>query len=103
MIPDEWDDGRLKKEILQHIKNETFVITRHAATEQKNDAIDVQDILHVLKTGKHERKYTEFDNKYQRWKYRITGETEEFKTVSVVISFLEKMVIVTVFKISKYK
>lgn len=99
-----WDDRKLKKEILKHIENETFVLSRHAAEEQKNDAIDLRDTLHVLKMGRHEREKTGFDNKFQIWKYAIRGETEELETVRAIVSFPnEKMMIITVIKLQKGK
>ena len=99
-----WDDLRLKKEILKHIECETFVLTRHAAEEQKNDGIDLQDTLHVLKTGRHEREKTGFDNKFQIWKYAIRGKTEDSETTRVIVSFLsEKMMIITIIKLQRGK
>jgi hypothetical protein len=99
-----WDDVRLKKEILKHIENETFVLTKHAALEQKNDLIDLQDTLHVLKIGRHEREKTGFDNKFQVWKYAIRGKTGEGEVVRVIVSFLiPKMMIITVMKLQKGK
>ncbi len=99
-----WDDARLKKEILKHIENETFVLTRHAADEQKNDAIDLQDTLHVLKIGRHEREKTGFNTKFQIWRYAIRGRTEDSETVRVIVSFpSEKMMIITVMKLQKGK
>jgi hypothetical protein len=99
-----WDDTRLKKEILKHIENETFVLTRHAAEEQADDAIDLEDTLHVLKLGRHEREKTGFDNKFQVWKYAIRGKTEDLDTVRVIVSFPnKKMMIITVIKLPKGK
>jgi hypothetical protein len=87
-----WDDATLKRKILKHIENETFVLTRHAAEEQRNDAIDLQDTLYVLKTGRHEREKTGFNNKFQIWKYAIRGKAENSATIRVVVSFpIEKM------------
>lgn len=97
-----WDDVRLKKEILKHIENETFVLTRHAAKEQKHDGVDLGDTLRVLKEGRHEREKTGFDNKFQIWKYAIRGKTEDSETMRVIVSFpIEKMMIITVIKLSK--
>ena len=68
---DFWDDMRLKKEVLKHIENETFVLTKHAAEEQKKDGIDLQDTLDALKNGIHEKEKTGFNNKLQIWRYAI--------------------------------
>jgi hypothetical protein len=99
-----WDDARLKKEILKHIDNETFVLTRHAADEQRRDAIDLRDTLYVLKRGRHEREKTGFDNKFQAWKYAIRGQTEDLETIRVIVSFPnDAMMIITVIKLQKGK
>jgi hypothetical protein len=98
---DFWDDARLKKEILRHIETETFVLTRHAAEEQKNDGIDLQDTLSVLMTGNHEKEKTGFDNKFQIWRYAIRGKTEDLETVRVIVSFPKEMMIITVIKLKK--
>ena len=99
---DFWDDIRLKKEILKHIENETFVLTRHAAEEQKKDGIDLQDTLNVLKRGVHEKEKTGFNNKFQIWRYAIKGKTEDLETIRVIVSFPKNMMIITVMKLKKY-
>jgi hypothetical protein len=97
-----WNDVRLKKEILKHLENETFVLTKHAAEEQKNDKIDLQDVLDVLRSGTHEREKTGFDNKYQIWKYAIRGKIESLDQVRIIVSFPEKlMMIITVIRLKK--
>jgi hypothetical protein len=90
------DDVKLRNKILQHIKNGSYRLTKHAAEEQADDNIDLQDTLHVLKTGYHENKKTSFSNAYQTWNYAIRGKTEDLKEVRVIISFSSEMMIVTV-------
>lgn len=96
-----WTDVQLKQAVLNHLENETFVLTRHAAEEQKNDGIDLQDVLHVLRNGVHEKDKTGFDNKFQIWKYAIRGKTEDLEAVRVIVSFPEEMMIITVMKLQK--
>jgi Domain of unknown function (DUF4258) len=98
-----WDSVRLKKEILKHIENETFVLTRHAAEEQANDDLDLIDTLHVLRYGVADPKHTGFYNKTQSWRYGVKGSTEDAKNVIVIVSFNGKMMIITVFKVGKNK
>lgn len=95
--PDDFlDDKQLRGEILRHIKNGKYRLTKHAAEEQAKDEIDLQDTLHVLKTGFHENKKTSFNNAFQTWNYAIRGKTEDLKDVRVIISFSSEMMIVTV-------
>ncbi len=87
---------KLRSAILQHIENGTYRLTKHAAEEQAKDKIDLQDTLHVLMTGTHESDKTQFNNKFQNWRYAIRGKTEDLKEVRVIISFSQEMMIVTV-------
>jgi Domain of unknown function (DUF4258) len=100
---DFWNDTRLKKEIIKHIENETFLLTKHAAEEQKNDGIDLQDTLNALRNGVHEKAKTGFNNKFQLWRYAIRGKTENLETVRVIVSFPHDMMIITVMKLKKTK
>lgn len=90
------NDAQLRSEILQHIKSGKYRLTKHAAEEQAKDGIDLQDTLHVLKTGLHENKKTSFNNAFQTWNYAIRGKTETSQDVRVIISFSSEMMIVTV-------
>jgi hypothetical protein len=93
------DDLQLGNQVLQHIKSGKYRLTKHAAEEQANDKIDLQDTLHVLRTGFHEKKKTSFNNVFQTWNYAIRGKTEESNDVRVIISFSSEMMIVTVMKL----
>lgn len=92
-------DARLKKEILWHIENRKYRLTKHAAEEQAIDHLDLQDTLHVLKTGCHEKSKTSFNTAFQTWRYAIRGKTEESKVVRVIISFSDEMMIITVMEL----
>jgi hypothetical protein len=90
------DDIQLKNNIIRHIQSGKYRLTKHAAEEQAKDDIDLQDTLHVLKTGSHEKRKTSFNNIFQNWNYAIRGKTEDLKEVRVIISFSNEMMIVTV-------
>jgi hypothetical protein len=90
------EDAQLRKEILKHIEEDRYRLTRHAEEELKNDDLDLNDTLHVLKTGKHNREKTGFDNKKQTWKYAIEGITKDLKKIRVIITFVGEMLIITV-------
>jgi DNA-binding transcriptional regulator YiaG len=72
------DDVQLRNKILEHIKSGKYRLSKHAAEEQAQDGIDLQDTLHVLKTGRHEKAKTLFDNKHQNWKYAISRRNRRF-------------------------
>ena len=94
-----FEDAQLKKEILSHLEKGAYRLTKHAAEEQSKDGIDLQDTIHVLKTGFHEKSKTLFNNAYQTWKYAIRGKTEDLKDVRVIITFSSEMMIVTVMEL----
>lgn len=91
------NDAQLRKEILQHIKSGKYRISKHAAAQQAKRAIDMQDTLHILKNGTHERSKTLLRNLV--WKYAIRGKTEDLQEVRVIIAFSDEMVIITVIDI----
>lgn len=95
-VDDCFDDTRLRREILDHIKNGRYRLSKHAAEEQALDGIDLLDTLHILKTGRHETEKTLFDNEHQNWKYAIRGKTEDSVEARVIIAFSREMMIVTV-------
>ncbi len=89
------EDLQLKEEILKHLHNDRYRLTRHAEEELENDDLDLSDTLYVLKTGKHNHKKTGFDNRHQTWKYAIEGTTRELKKVRVIVAFVGEMLIIT--------
>lgn len=91
------DDSTLHVEILNAIKSGNYRITKHAAEQQKKRKIELGDILHVLKTGSHEKGKTILEHQF--WKYAIRGKTENRKEIRVIIAFAEEMIIITAIKL----
>ena len=89
------ENAQLHKEILKHLEEDTYRLTKHADEELKNDDLDLNDALHVLKNGKPNLKKTEFNNKHQNWHYAIEGITKDLKKVRVIIAFVGEMLIIT--------
>ena len=47
-------------------------------------------------TGRHNSKYTKFNNEHQKWRYAIEGKTKDLKKeVRVIIAFTRNMLIIT--------
>lgn len=93
------DDDQLKKTVLECVERGRYRLTKHAEEELKNDDLDLNDALHVLKTGCHDHGKTGFDAKHQTWKYAIEGKTKDLKKVRVIIAFVEEMLIITVMEL----
>lgn len=96
---DTWTMQDSRKRYCGISKMGNYRLTKHAADEQANDKIDLQDTVHVLKTGFHEKGKTTFNNAFQNWNYAIRGKTEDLETVRVIVSFSPEMLIITVIKL----
>ena len=95
------DDVQIREKILHHLKNDTYRLTKHAIEEQNNANMDLQDVLHVLKNGTHEKSKTLLDN--FTWKYAIRGKTEELQEARIIIAFKDQLIIITVIELWKKK
>ncbi len=94
------DDAQLKNEIIRHIKEDRYRLTKHADEELKKDDLDLNDALHVLKIGRHNRDKTRFDAGTQKWRYAIQGKTKDLKKeVRVIVAFIGNMLIITVMEL----
>ncbi len=93
------DDDQLKKTVLECIERGRYRLTKHAEEELKNDDLDLNDALHVLRMGGHNQGKTGFDAKHQTWKYAFEGNTKDLKKMRVIIAFVEEMLIITVMEL----
>ena len=80
-----------------------YLETHHARQRQLERDIILSDVLHVLKTGRHEKKKDQFDEVYQAWNYAIRGFTTNEVDLRVIVSFDEevKLLIITVIKVEE--
>lgn len=91
---------KLREKICECIKNDKYRQTLHALHRESERSIDLVDALYVLKTGRHEKNKTSFDDIFQTWKYAIRGWTLDREDIRVIVSFdSEGMLIITVIKI----
>lgn len=82
------------------LENGQYRLTKHAIDRQTERAIDLPDVLYVLRTGYHERQKTTFDETFQCWKYAIRGKTVDDVDVRIIIAFdPEDMLIITVMRV----
>ncbi|HEX4839887.1 MAG TPA: DUF4258 domain-containing protein [Rhabdochlamydiaceae bacterium] len=94
------EDSQLRKEILRHLEESRYRLTRHADEELKKDDLDLKDILYILKTGSHNKLKTQWNNRTQTWRYAIQGKTKEQKREArIIIAFVDEMLIITVMEI----
>jgi hypothetical protein len=91
--------------IFDKIKNclaqQKYTQTKHALQRQDERKIDLQDAIYVLKTGRHERTKTSFDNVHNTWKYAIRGKTVDHVELRIIIAFDEAgMIIITAMEVA---
>lgn len=91
---------KLRDKICECIENDKYRQTLHALHGEAERSLDLVDALYVLKTGRHEKSKTTFDDIFQTWKYAIRGWTLDKEDIRVIVSFDgEGMLIITVIKI----
>lgn len=92
--------AHLRDKVCNCIDHDKYTQTIHALKRESERSIDLPDTLYVLKTGRHEKSKTTFDEIFQTWKYAIRGRTLDNEDIRVVIAFDdEDMLIITVIKI----
>lgn len=90
----------LFEKIERCLDRQKYTQTRHALQRQKEREIDLQDAIYVLKTGRHERRKTIFDNINNTWKYAIRGKTIDNVDLRIIIAFdKEEMIIITMMEV----
>ncbi len=73
-----------------------YLDTRHVTERQLERSITRMEILHVLRTGFHEKKKDQFDEEYSSWNYAIRGKTVDKKELRIIVSFdKNNMLIIT--------
>ncbi len=79
-----------------------YLDTRHAFERQGERQITRPELLYVLKTGHHEKKKDQFEERFRSWNYSVRGKTVDRRPIQVVISFDENgMLIITAIDLGK--
>ncbi|CRX39192.1 DUF4258 domain-containing protein [Estrella lausannensis] len=90
---------RIKSCIASGAYRDTF----HAALRKNERNISLPEIIHVLKTGRHEKSKDQFDEVFKAWNYALRGETVDGLDLRVIISFDDErdLLIITAFYIEQ--
>jgi len=77
--------------------------TFYAVQRQKERKIVLPKILHVLNTGRHEKRKDSYDKAFRAWNYAIRGVSLNGLDLRVIISFDEErgLLIITAFYIEE--
>jgi hypothetical protein len=92
-------DTDILQKVKEHVRNGTYILREHAIERQNERCIRLPDVLRVLEYGRHEKEKDIFSVKYQCWKHAIRGKTVNGVDLRVIVTFHEKMAIITVIRI----
>ncbi len=89
----------LLERIRKCIDSGAYRDTFHAVTRKAERNISLPEIVHVLRTGRHEKNKDHFEEAFNSWNYAIRGRTIDEAELRVIVSFDEErdMLIITVF------
>jgi len=73
--------------------------TFHAIERKAERNITLPEIIHVLRTGRHEKSKDHFEKAFNTWNYAIRGKTIDGMVLRVIVSFDEEkdLLIITAF------
>ncbi len=77
--------------------------TFHAIERKAERNITLPEIIHVLKTGRHEKSKDHFEEVFNAWNYAIRGKTIDELELRVIVSFDEErdLLIITAFYLER--
>ena len=61
-------------------------VTTHAQQRMTERRINLPEVLHVLKTGWHERRKDRYDSAHNDWSYAIRSQTVDARSIRVVVA-----------------
>jgi len=94
--------ANLLEVIQEHIKAGRYRDTSHAIQRKKERKIILPEILHVLRTGRHEKSKDYYEERFHSWNYSICGATIDKEDLRVIVSFEEKdLLVITAFYLEK--
>ena len=73
--------------------------TFHAIERKAERNITLPEIIHVLRSGRHEKSKDHFEEAFNAWNYAIRGKTIDGLELRVIVSFDEErdLLIITAF------
>jgi len=73
----------------------------HANQRLQERSVTRQEVKQILSNGHHEKSKDLFDETYNSWNYSIKGKTIDKRSLRVIVSFENSMLIITVIDLSK--
>ncbi|MEZ4819252.1 MAG: DUF4258 domain-containing protein [Bdellovibrionota bacterium] len=91
----------LLKKVKSAVESGNYLDSTHAIERQAERKILRPEMEDVLKNGWHEKSKDHFKSEYQAWNYAIRGKTMDEKEIRVIVSFENKMLIITAIDLSR--
>lgn len=85
--------------IESHLNEGKYIFTNHALQRRAERSISLPDILHVLRTGFHEKIKDQWDGDFNVWNYSIRGRAIDGDDLRVIVSIERNLQIITVIRI----
>ena len=79
--------------------NERYV--DHALERLQQRQVTRQEVRQVLRAGFHEKRKDTFKEEYGSWSYSVRGKTVDKRTLRVVVSLEENLLVITVIDLDK--
>ena len=99
--PEKLQSRELLERVRQVVESGDYLDTRHAEERRSQRGISRLEMESVLTTGRHEKAKDQFQEAYEAWNYAIRGRTIDKRDLRVVVSFEEKMLVITAIEIGK--
>lgn len=99
--PKKIETCQLLERVRQVVESGDYLDTRHAEERRSQRGISRLEMESVLTTGRHEKAKDQFQEAYEAWNYAIRGRTIDKRDLRVVVSFEEKMLVITAIEIGK--
>lgn len=99
--PSKLTSEELLNRVRSAVESGDYLDTRHANDRKNERGINRLEIEQVLKDGWHEKKKDKFEEAYDSWKYAMRGKTIDKKDLRIIITFQNKMLIITAMEVGK--
>lgn len=93
------DEKLLLDNVKKSIAIGDYIILPHARIRCTEREVSAADIEYALETGKRIKIRDRFDKVLQRWSYAYEGSSIDGEPLRVIITFIQKLAIVTVVKL----
>jgi hypothetical protein len=90
------------KNVLEVIKScveeGRYQLTIHAEERMIERAVTLPEVLHVLRSGWHERKKDRYSDEFEDWDYAIRSQTNDKRSIRIAVAVeeLSNVVVITV-------